>query len=114
MKKKINILGTEYTIITNKDECENILTESGADGLMLKYSREIYVRDKSLLFGGEIDDNRALDNRYKEIVCHELVHAFLEEGGYDDLSTNENLVQFLACSLPKIKNLVEDILATEL
>ena len=40
--------------------------------------------------------------RFKEIMRHELVHAFLSESGLDNYSSDEVLVQWMAAQLPKM------------
>ena len=93
---KANVLGTEYKIITD----DSIITQ-GVDGLCKRYDKEIIIRSKGEMLGSD-DSEEVKDIRYKEVLRHELVHAFFEESGLDDYSNNEQLVNWLATQFPKI------------
>ena len=98
MKKnlKISVLGTEYKIIT-----DDSIVSQGVDGLCKSYDKEITVRSKDNMLGND-DSDDIKELRYKEVLRHELVHAFFDESGLDDYSNNEQLVQWLASQFPKM------------
>ena len=94
--KKVNVLGTEYRIITD----DSIVTQ-GVDGLCKSYEKEITIRSKeNMLCHDDSDEIKVL--RHKEVLRHELIHAFFNESGLDDYSNNENLVQWIASQFPKM------------
>ena len=93
---KVNVLGTDYKIITD----DSIVTQ-GADGLCKSYDKKILIRSKGEMLCSD-DSVIVKDIRYKEVLRHELVHAFFEESGLDDYSSNEQLVNWLATQFPKM------------
>lgn len=97
--KHITILGANYEIIESKDECD----KSNADGLCNYYNKKIYVRPISDTF---VNDQTATDecrqNRYNEVMRHEIIHAFLDECGLDNYSKDEELVSVLAMQFYKL------------
>ena len=93
---KVNVLGTEYEIIT-----DDSIISSGVDGLCKSYNKEIVIRSKGEMLCSE--DSKAIKElRYKEVLRHELVHAFFDESGLDDYSNNEQLVNWIAVQFPKM------------
>ena len=54
-----------------------------------------------MLDGEESDDDEKLA-RQNEVIRHELYHCFLYEGTGADYAYDENLMNFLAMSAPKI------------
>ena len=93
---KANVLGTEYKIIID----DSIATQ-GVDGICKSYDKEIIVRSKEGMLCSD-DSEKVKDIRYKEVLRHELVHAFFEESGFDDYSNNEQLVNWIAAQFPKM------------
>ena len=93
---KANVLGTEYKIIT-----DDSIIQDGADGICKSYDKKILIRSKGEMLCSD-DSEEVKDIRYKEVLRHELVHAFFEESGLDDYSNNEQLVNWMATQFPKI------------
>ena len=93
---KVNVLGTEYKIIT-----DNSIVQDGADGICKSYEKKILIRSKGEMLCSD-DSEEIKDIRYKEVLRHELVHAFFEESGLDDYSSNEQLVNWMATQFPKM------------
>ena len=93
---KANVLGTEYKIITD----DSIITQD-IDGLCKSYDKKILIRSKANMLCSD-DSEKVKDIRYKEVLRHELVHAFFEESGFDDYSNNEQLVNWIAAQFPKM------------
>lgn len=93
---KANVLGTEYKIIT-----DDSIVQDGADGICKSYEKKILIRSKGEMLGSD-DSEEIKDIRYKEVLRHELVHAFFEESGLDDYSNNEQLVNWMATQFPKM------------
>jgi hypothetical protein len=99
----ISILGTDYKYIEHSPgsfEFENF------DGFCQPLDKEIHVKKKEYLSGSS---DSAKYERYKHIVTHELIHAFMEESGrgYD---VDEFLVDWIATMFPKINNVLDNIL----
>ena len=44
----------------------------------------------------------AKDIRHKEVLRHEIIHAFFDEAGLNDYSNNEQLVEWIAFQFPKM------------
>lgn len=99
-----NILGTEYQI--KLDDLSNPLLLDKA-GLCSGYLHEIIVRKPEIIFEDDATDEERLV-RVKEVLLHELVHAYSRETGthYDD---DENLVEWIAWLIPKIVASYEDV-----
>ncbi|KGJ49709.1 hypothetical protein KD33_07070 [Clostridium sp. NCR] len=97
--KKIEILGEEYEILIKKPEEDTKL--KSIDGYCDSSINTIVVCDF------EEDENSIMDlERYKrEVIRHELIHAFLNESGLrcsSDWARNEEMVDYFAIQLPKI------------
>lgn len=84
---KVNILGTEYTIIQ-----DNSLLNTDMDGCCKRYDREIRIRNVEHMLE-DTDQIEAKETRYNEVLRHEIIHAFFDESGLSDYSDNEQLVQ---------------------
>ena len=105
MKKKINVLGTNYKIVYNVTEEDDPYT-AVCDGYIDYTNKEIYIKDMS--------EHGWSDNKYheNEVTRHELVHAFLYESGLNvnsDWARNEELVDWIALQVPKINKLFEEL-----
>ncbi|MCR8969281.1 hypothetical protein [Facklamia sp. 7083-14-GEN3] len=107
---KVNVLGTEYTVIQESDDERGKLSiQSNYDGYCDFTSKTIYISDISE-DNGYIKDN-LLEHRNRTIR-HELVHAFLYESGLDhnsDWARNEEIVDWVAIQFPKLKTMFEEI-----
>lgn len=101
---KINVLGTEYTILERTEEQDYRLKD--CDGYCDKTSKEIVVIKVSA-------DNCDLHNPKwytDKVLRHEIVHAFLFESGMHECTNwdakeschNEQLVDWFAVQSPKI------------
>lgn len=98
---KVDILGTEYTVVVGSE-----LPKNGYDGLCYTYDKVIHIAEDSeevLTLEGK---RRVLE----EIICHEISHAFLFESGYAANSDEESLVVWLSRYVRKIDNCVIEVL----
>ena len=98
---KINILGSEYTILEQSAEENKKLTE--CDGYCDKTSKTIVVTTKS--------EDCELENfpiYQKKVKRHEIIHAFLFESGlhenwkHDTYGHDESYVDWIAAQFPKL------------
>lgn len=101
--KKVNILGTVYEIKHDDD-----LVNDGLDGVCREYSKEIKIRKAESMLGDK-DTSTEKVNRYKEVMRHELIHAFFSEAGLDDYSNNEQLVNWIAIQFPKMTEVFMEV-----
>ena len=108
--RKVNILGTEYTIETHKVSEDSYLEENKFSGYCGEEDKLIVVADMSeeKYFTGM--DEKAQEIYRKRTLRHEIVHAFLNESGLSDNSNryggswakNEEMVDWFAIQSPKI------------
>lgn len=100
--KKVNILGTEYTIlfdVPDEDMPEN------SNGCMDQSIQTIKIAK----FESDRDSLKDLDQFKKKVLRHEIVHAFLYESGIwnnsgssDCWGMDETIVDWFAIQSPKI------------
>ena len=96
---RVNILGTEYKIIYDKDliECR---------GYCEFFIKEIHVADS--LFEDSEGDFEHFSSLYKsgyKTLRHEMIHAFMFESGLwnnCDWARNEEMTDWIAMQIPKI------------
>lgn len=104
---KVNILGTEYTVEIrkyNKTEFKNSL---GWCNWQLK---QIVVADVKTNDSWANEPEAAIEYKTKEILRHEIIHAFLYESGlhinsvsaYDHWALDEEMIDWFAIQSPKI------------
>lgn len=99
---KINVLGTDYTIVLVTDAVDKRLAY--IDGFCDDTTKEIYV-DNYEAHQDEPHKKSNLDVQIKKNIRHELVHAFLFESGLAENSPwaqNEELVDWIAIQGPKL------------
>ena len=103
---KVNILGSEWNVkFWNKKEYPNLTNIDGYTDLSI---REIVVDDMEAS-QGQIGTKADLESYQKQVVRHEIIHAFLLESGLDSNSNsadswavNEEMVDWFAIQSPKI------------
>lgn len=103
--KKVNVLGTEYTLTeSNEKEDENLV---GLDGYC-DSSIKVCVVDEMNDTGAGVKKN--LPEYKKSVKRHELIHAFLFESGLDTCSwaSNEEMVDWFALQFPKMLKAFEE------
>lgn len=105
----VNILGTEYTIVVKKYDCDPYFKKIGANGYCSSTDKTIALCDMSTYPDWEDETEYAQDVQTKETLRHEIVHAFLNESGLAANSTgsdawarNEEIVDWFALQGPKI------------
>jgi len=104
---KVNILGQEYEI-KKQSEIENPkLKTRRANGLAELYSKELIISTEASIEDEETYSNLA--DYEKKVIRHEIVHAFFHESGLNDYCHDEQLVDWLAVQIPKIKKAMESV-----
>ncbi len=107
---KINILGTEYTITVKKYGDDEAFERRSIDGYCDSWTKQIVICDMSTCKGWEHEPKETADSVQKEVLRHEIVHAFFGESGLGDNSNtmetpwvnNEEMVDWFALQGPKI------------
>lgn len=103
---KVNILGSEWNVkFGSEKEYPNLTNVDGYTDLSI---REIVV-DGMKALQGQIGTKADLESYQKQVVRHEIIHAFLLEPGLDSNSNsadswavNEEMVDWFAIQSPKI------------
>ena len=94
----VNVLGIKYTIKeSNKVDDLNLENNDG----YCDTSTKIIVIDTFKDSPGSLED---LEQYRKQVIRHELIHAFLYESGLDGNSwaRNEEIVDWVALQFPKL------------
>lgn len=100
---KIDILGTEYTIITDE-----IL--DNADGSCDKTTKEIRIC-KTLFEDPKPGQVKDMKVHADKVFRHECIHALMFECGLMENyeNHNETNVDWIACMYPKMKKIFEEL-----
>lgn len=94
--KKVNVLGTKYTIETEKLD--------KFDGYCDKTTHRVVVLEKP-----EDSDLGDFDSYQKKVTRHELIHAFLFESGlHQEFGHDEVTIDWFAAQFPKIMRCFEE------
>lgn len=96
----VSVLGTKYTIKeSNKIADPKLENNDGYCDCSIK----TIVIDTFKDSPGSLED---LESYKKQVIRHELVHAFLFESGLDGCSwaKDEEIVDWIACQFPKLQN----------
>lgn len=105
-----NILGTEYRIFKRKYKEDPLFKERGVEGYCDMVLKRIVYLDRRTLPGWKERNKRERKIAEKEVLRHEIVHAFLRESGLNDCSTsteapwarNEEMIDWFALQGEKI------------
>lgn len=102
--KKVNILGVEYGIIIVPFDDPSLCTDEDLAGYCCPYSKDIVISNFE-----DWQDAYSADLAQKQILRHEITHAFLFESGlgYNSRSDknwaiNEEMVDWIAWKGPQI------------
>ncbi|MCK9576914.1 MAG: hypothetical protein M0R51_13505 [Clostridia bacterium] len=96
MKKQIDVLGTCYSI--RKDTSENNRKLANNNGYIELLTKEIIIEPSKQ--GADNLENINAFNR--NVLRHEVIHAFFYESGLSEYVHNETLTDWLAIQFPKI------------
>ena len=114
---KVNILGTEYTIVKRKKEEDNYLIEKQSIGYCDFRDKNIVILDFENDDRYKNDSANSLKGSKKETLRHEILHAFFFESGLNDSalelegawSRNEEMIDWFAIQSPKIYKVYEQL-----
>ncbi len=102
-KTKVDILGTQYTII--KDSVANDPKLINANAYVELISKKIVYEEAC----PTLETLEKLDERNKKIVRHEIIHAFFQESGLRKYTDDEVLVEWLALQFGKIEKVFNEL-----
>lgn len=105
---KVNVLGENYKIITETSSKDKPIL-SNADGIIDFTTKEIFI---ATIDDGNPNNMQNIKTYEKQVIRHELIHAFLFESGLDvnsDWARNEEIVDWIAIQFPKLSNVFNDI-----
>ena len=94
--KKIKILGQDYTVKFENTRTEEIL--KSADGECRWYKKEIII-----------DDELQPIEHKNHIIKHEIIHAFFAESGLRKYKEDEDIVDWIAWNIDKIKKVIDEV-----
>ena len=110
MDNKVNILGTEYTILIRKYDEDARFKDRSIDGYCDGLLKQLVLCDMRTWPEWEKESEEYVDASMKQTLRHEIVHAFFDESGLADSSfkvngpwaNNEEMVDWIAVQGPKI------------
>ncbi len=103
---KVNILGTDYEIIREKESKSPKMKE--ASGYCEMYSKKIVLDD----FDPDELTVEHLDEFKNKVLRHEIVHAFLIESGLDNCcewARTEECVDWIVRQIPKLYSAMKSV-----
>lgn len=114
MNRSVNILGTEYTIVTATREEYPYLKE--ADGFMDPSVKKVVVADMKKIYKDEQGLKEDLKEYERKCLRHEIIHAFMYESGLSINSNNieawadnEEMIDWVAIQYPKIRKIFTEL-----
>lgn len=111
-KRKVNILGVNYTCILEKTQRNPRFDELQVDGYVDYSVKEIHVA----IYPPEPQDAVDVTNYRWSVMRHEIVHAFLFESGLyvssgrvNAWAENEEMVDWIALQFPKLYEVYKEL-----
>ena len=112
-KDSVNILGTEYKVVLgNKTKYPVLEIMDGCADTSIK---RLLIDDASFV-RDEVDAKQDMDSYIKEVLRHEIIHAFLFESGLegntssvDHWANSEEIVDWFALQSPKIFKAFQEV-----
>lgn len=110
MVNKVSVLGTEYTIEIRKVSEDEYMKNNKFAGYCEEETKRIVIADMSEKeFFGDMSE-KAKEIYRKQVMRHELTHAFLNESGLSDNASvpgcawakYEEMVDWIAIQFPKM------------
>lgn len=117
MKNTVNILGTEYKIEVRKYSEDECMKRNNWQGYCDEDLKLIVLADLDEKEYFQYDSEEQKDKSIKEILRHEIVHAFLNESGLScsalqyqgAWARNEEMVDWIAIQFPKIAKVYNEL-----
>ena len=117
MNGTVNILGTPYAIAVKKYAEDEAFERRSITGYCDGMQKQIVVCDMTTYKGWEHEPTAAAAEAQRQILRHEIVHAFFNESGLMDSSfvydgpwaKSEELVDWIALQGPKIYAVWKDV-----
>jgi len=104
-KKKIMILGTEYTVKVVEEKLDPAL--KNFDGYCDYSTKTIVVKDYNGVKDPLSPDDPAVHANHT--LRHEIIHAFFYESGLEEYYRDERVVDWIALQFPKMAKLFDSI-----
>lgn len=109
MERKIDVLGTEYTVEVHKFDEDNMLKDNEWVGYCSSFENKIVIVDYDDEYFKN-DSYKSRDEMRKTTLRHEIIHAFFNESGLTDSTNtfngpwckNEEMIDWFATQSPKI------------
>lgn len=100
---KQSILGTEYEIVSQTANENPKLID--ADGIAELYEHKLIIDPTT---GDPKNTWNNIDEYFKKVIRHEMIHAIFHESGLEKYQQDETLVDFLAHQYSKFEQLLND------
>ena len=108
--KKVNVLGTEYTLRRVDNGQDEYMEKMKFGGYCDGGTKEIVILNLKTVHEWEKDPPEVIRAKENETIRHELIHAFLNESGlqWDSFTPdyawakNEEMVDWFAIQMPKL------------
>ena len=104
--EKVNILGTDYSIInTNENDEPRLIDANGACDFSTKellFDVDSFNSSNPKCMGDK-------DALYRKVVRHEIIHAMFNESGLENISRDELLVDWIAIQAPKMLKIFQEV-----
>lgn len=105
----IDIMGSKWTIVTKTFFEDDAFDSLGVGGYCEMLTRNIVVCDMSTYPGYEAESAKFIANLNKEILRHEVIHAYLFESGLNSSchksngpwALDEEIIDWIALQAPK-------------
>lgn len=81
---KVSVLGTDYTILLKKFQDDEAFERNSIDGYCSSLSKTIVICDLTTKENWKHETLDCIRTAQKEILRHEIVHAFFNESGLQD------------------------------
>jgi len=106
----LSVLGTPYEIIKRKYTEDEAFEQREISGYCSEHIKQIVCCDMATYPGWERETPQAASNCEKQVLRHEIVHAFFNESGLgsnalscpEPWATNEEMVDWIAAQGPKL------------
>lgn len=113
---EINILGTTYSVIRMNYDEYPVFKEKSCDGECDSIMKKITLCRIKTFPGYENESDEYCELAEKEVLRHEIIHAFLNESGLQSSSLayggswakNEEMVDWIALQAPKLMKAMKE------